>query len=83
MMNERITEAMKITAYNASDVARIFDVSTNYVMKNLKMLPWFATKRGRRVTHLDLVEWMANRPEWHGALERLCGPLPSDWPRGG
>lgn len=34
----------------------------------------------RRVRRIDLIEWMANKPQHHAALERLCGPLPIGWP---
>lgn len=38
-------------------------------------------KHARRFDRMELVEWMANRPEWHWALVALCGPLPDGWPK--
>lgn len=34
----------------------------------------------RLVSRMDLIEWCANRPEWHHVLERQLGPLPKGWP---
>jgi hypothetical protein len=75
----------RVETYTSGEVAQILDVSQTFAiglmntggMKGIYRVPGSTY---RRIARLDLVEWMASRPECRHALVQLCGPLPPGWP---
>lgn len=74
-------------SHTFSEVAAICGASVSTVAKMVGKHRLRALRvpgsRHRRIRRLDLVEWLANRPDWHWLLIDLCGPLPDGWPNEG